>query len=260
MPPILSKSEKLEQRAVIKFLQKTGSKPADTIKEFKTVYGDRRLSNRTVYKWYKRFGSEGRTEVDDKKRCGRPERRDVHFVEEMIEQDNRMSVRGISKALGIPKSSVYDILKKDLHLKKVATRWVPYSLSADQMQKRVDISEAFLERYRREGDGFLDRLITTDEAWVYFYQPPYPHMGGEWLPEGACDDTRTEAKMWQNGEKRMIITFLSRRCLVLCHFVPAGTSVNAEYYSKVSNKHNTVTTKCLCSSTHLIDFNFINAL
>ncbi|CAH1797672.1 unnamed protein product [Owenia fusiformis] len=53
MLPTLSKDEKLEQRAVIKFLQKTGGKPSDTIKEFKQAYGERRLSNPTVYRWHK---------------------------------------------------------------------------------------------------------------------------------------------------------------------------------------------------------------
>jgi len=36
---------------------------------------------------------------------------------------------------------------------------------------RVQTSKRFLERYAREGDRFLQSIITCDESWLHLYDP-----------------------------------------------------------------------------------------
>ncbi|XP_052814036.1 histone-lysine N-methyltransferase SETMAR-like [Mya arenaria] len=39
------------------------------------------------------------------------------------------------------------------------------------MKTRIEASEKFLQRWRKEGGRFLSSIITTDETWVNFYDP-----------------------------------------------------------------------------------------
>jgi hypothetical protein len=61
----------LEQRIAIKFCVKLGKFAVETLPMIKTAFGDDCLSERQVYRWHKAF-LEGREEVDDKARAGRP--------------------------------------------------------------------------------------------------------------------------------------------------------------------------------------------
>jgi hypothetical protein len=44
-------------------------------------------------------------------------------------------------------------------------------LTSEKKQKRVEICEEFLKRYREEGDQFLLNIFTGDESWIHHFDP-----------------------------------------------------------------------------------------
>jgi len=44
-------------------------------------------------------------------------------------------------------------------------------LTPEKKQKRVEICEELLKRYREEGDPFLLNIVTGDESWIYHFDP-----------------------------------------------------------------------------------------
>ena len=53
----------------------------------------------------------------------------IAAVKIVVEQDARLSVKGIASCTGISEGSVQTILKKRLDLRKVCARWVPHLLT-----------------------------------------------------------------------------------------------------------------------------------
>ena len=63
--------QKMEQRIYIKFYVKNKIKCADAFQMLTVAYGEATLNRSNVYRWYKIF-SEGREDVNDEDRAGRP--------------------------------------------------------------------------------------------------------------------------------------------------------------------------------------------
>ena len=114
---------------------------------------------------------------------------------------------------------------------KVAARRVPRLLKDTEKERRVAVSRAFLRRYQREGDGFLNRIITTDETWMWLYDPETEDQSAVWMKCGSVPPEK--ARFSKSGGKYMFVMFADRNGMLLRHAVPNGTTVNAAYYSKV---------------------------
>ena len=76
-------------------------------------------------------------------------------------------MKEIAQSLGISHGSVSTILHDRLGMRKPTARWVPESLSDEQMGTRASIRSALLKRFRSK-DDFLLRLVTVDESWVHY--------------------------------------------------------------------------------------------
>ncbi|EFN62484.1 Histone-lysine N-methyltransferase SETMAR, partial [Camponotus floridanus] len=48
-------------------------------------------------------------------------------------------------------------------------RWVPYEMKERDIERRKAMSEILLARQKRK--GFLHRIVTGDEKWIYFDNP-----------------------------------------------------------------------------------------
>ena len=97
----------------------------------------------------------------------------------------RIQVEEIAQALGISHSSVSTILHDRLGMRNLTARWVPKSLSDEQMATRASVCSALLKRFRSK-DDFLLRLVTVDETWVHYYEPEnkaQSSVGRAWVPE-----------------------------------------------------------------------------
>ena len=79
-------------------------------------------------------------------------------------------------------------------------------------------------------EELLNRIITTYEAWLHYYDPEGKRESSVWKTHGTHPPKK--AKVSKSAGKHMFIMFMDRNDMLLRHAVPAGQTVNAAYYSK----------------------------
>ena len=115
-------------------------------------------------------------------------------------------------------------------MSKASARWVPPLLSEDEKLKRVSGSRKFIRKCERDRN-FLNKIITTDETWVHFYEPEDKRSSMVW--KHSDSPLPKKAKTIKSMGKVMCIMFVDRRGMLLVHMVPEGKTANANNYSKV---------------------------
>ena len=170
----LANSSRSEQRGVFKFLLAESVKSCEILSRMQRQYGPSCMSRANFYKWVQAF-KDGRESITDDLRSGRPVAvstpETVQAVENLIKSDRRVTLDQIATKLDISHGTVNAIVREKLHFLKVSCRWVPKMLTDDHKMQRLMASRASLRRYRKEGDAFLSRIVTTDETWVFHYEP-----------------------------------------------------------------------------------------
>ena len=223
----------VEQRTIIKMCATLGKSPVDTMKILSDATGKPSVCRTLVYKWHRRF-SAGRTSTEADKRSGRPGMINAGLtdsVREAIDTDGRVSIQELADRFGVGKTTIDVILKERLKMNKVCARWIPRILTEENKTNRVSASRNFLDRYRKEGDGFLDRIITTDETMINLFDPETKRESSVWKRKSSPPPLK--ARVSKSVKRTMFIFFMDRRGMLLVHAVPEGQSVNASYYSKV---------------------------
>ncbi|UYV84442.1 hypothetical protein LAZ67_X002183 [Cordylochernes scorpioides] len=111
--------------------------------------------------------SEGREDVNDKERAGRPSTtttdEKINEVEKMILANRRITVREVAEDLNISIGSCHSIFINDLGMRRVAAKFVPKLLNCDQKQHRMNIANEMLDSVS-DDSNFFQRVITGDEA------------------------------------------------------------------------------------------------
>jgi transposase len=135
------------------------------------IAGRNAIKMRQIYNLYHQFRDEGRTSCQDEPRSGRPcvatDEEHQHSLEELLEEQRSWTTEDLASRLGTSKYSVQQLLKK-LNVRKVSSRWVPYSLTDEQKELRVNLSIEHLERYHHNPE-FIDKIIAIDETWIKSY-------------------------------------------------------------------------------------------
>ena len=194
-----SNSSKVEYHAVIWYLYLKGKTGKEINGELANVYGPSAPSYAQFKFWVGEFKC-CRTFLEDEARSGRPldatdeERsgRPLDATDEemckkvwdLIYSDRRIEVEEIAQALGISHGSVSTILHDRLGMRKITARWVPKSLSDEQMATRASVCSALLKRFRSK-DDFLLRLVTVGETWVNYYEPENKALNRQWVGPGS---------------------------------------------------------------------------
>ena len=117
----LSLLRKLETRAAIKFCKDLGKTPKDTYKMLQKKCGEKCVSRTLVFKRHKHF-SEGRESLQDDSRPGQKSIVDaaqLTSVKEALDADRRRTVRELSELARASVGTVYNILTKNLKMRKV---------------------------------------------------------------------------------------------------------------------------------------------
>ena len=137
--------------AVIRYLYLKGKTGKEIHGVLADVYGSSAPYYARVKFWVGEF-KRGRTSLEDEARVGRPldatDEEMCKKVRDLIHSDRRIQVEEIEQALGISHGSVSTILHDRLGMRKLTARWVPRSLSDEQMATRASVCSALLKRFR----------------------------------------------------------------------------------------------------------------
>ena len=86
----------------------------------------------------------------------------VQPLASLLETDRRWAARELVAEVRVCHKTVHHILHDILGYRKLAARWIPHEISEVQQRHRYTVAQALLERYQREGDGFLGRMVAMD--------------------------------------------------------------------------------------------------
>jgi hypothetical protein len=85
----------------------------------------------------------------------------------------------------------------------------------------VLLTYTHLQRWRNEGNAFLDRILTVDESWMHSFDPQLKQENAEW--RAPMSPRKKLARRSQGTLKVMHVLFFSEMglCLtILCQLVP----------------------------------------
>ncbi len=225
-------SEFLEQRIVIKFCVKLGWNFTQIRTALRNCFAQV-LCDTSVYKWMAKF-RDGRASVVDKPRASKPKSgRSVHKirrVETLIADDRRITLKEIALKAGIPTSTAQRILKFDLKMTKKCTKWVPHLLTEAQKTRRLTVCD-FWARLVDNTPRILCRVVMTDEAWIYCYDPQFRQQSKEWLCAGEPRPEKPRREM--ATAKIMILTFFDAKGLIYYEYVQRPQTVNQHVFRAV---------------------------
>jgi len=132
--------QRKEQRVCIRFCANLGKSVTETLEMIQQGFGDQSLSRTQVFQWHARFKA-GRISVDDDEHTGRPTScttpETVARIQEIIHQDRRRTIHDIAGEVDVGYGTSQRVLTEELGMQRVAAKFVPRILTADQMHQHV---------------------------------------------------------------------------------------------------------------------------
>jgi len=124
---------KLKQRSWLKIEAGRSKTEIECYRGLIEVCGTAAIPYRTVARWVQAFRA-GRQNATDQPRPGPPSATEgqVTSLATLLETDRRWTIRELACETGLSHTPVLHILKERLHVRKIASRWVPYSLTEIQ--------------------------------------------------------------------------------------------------------------------------------
>ena len=218
-----------EEGYTIKFCFKLGKNATEMYGMLQNAFGASCRNGASIFEWHKRF-KEGRESVSDDERCGRskevrtPEL--IGQIKNFMDKDRRVSIETISAQFDVSVGSVHTIIREELKMWKICAKFVPRVLREDQKERRWYDSREMVELINSD-PAVLDALVTSDESWIYCYDPETKRQNSQWKHAGSSRPKKARQS------KLLMIPFFDSTGMIYMHRVPTGQTVNKEYYVEV---------------------------
>ena len=82
----------------------------------------------------------------------------------LLVTERRWTARELVVEVGVCHKNVLHILQDILGYRKLAARWIPHEISEVQQWHRYAVTQALMDRYRREGIDFLGRIVVSTKS------------------------------------------------------------------------------------------------
>ena len=146
----------------------------------------------------------------------------------IILTDRRVTIEEITLQLGISQGTAYALVYDILGFHKVAARWVPRHVTEEHKRDRQHTCSSLLERYNRDGDNFLNRIITGDEIWVHHYEPETKRQSTQWKHTSSSSSKKFKSR--PSAGKLMLTVFWDSQGPILEHYMEKGVTVTIVNY------------------------------
>jgi len=159
-----------------------------------------------VFKWYKAF-SEDCESITDEPRSGRPSTSKMDNnvkVRALVWSDRQLTVRMIASEFNLNHTMVHQILTQELAMRKLCAKIVPKNLTIKQKDNQKDMCLHLLERIQCDRN-FLKNMITSDETWIFEYDPETKRQNKEW--HTSASPCPKKARRSKSKIKSMLICF-----------------------------------------------------
>ena len=201
------------------------------------------ISDSAVREWvrYSRGQDPTETTIRDRKRPGRPLSAPdtVHqeAVDCMIRSYCRVKQSVIANEVGISKERVHHIVTHLLGYCKVSARWVLRQLTLEMKTQRKEMCIHLFKRYNKEGEAFLERVVTGDESWVHHFDPKSKVQSMEYRHKTSPSPRKF--KVIASARKVLLTILWDMKGVVHMEFLKQGHTVNSEKYNFYFNTKNT---------------------
>ncbi|EFN76296.1 Histone-lysine N-methyltransferase SETMAR, partial [Harpegnathos saltator] len=125
------------------------------------------LSEKSCREWFQKF-KNGEFNVEDKERSGRPKVYEDTELEALLEEDSCQTQEELALTLEVTQQAISHRLKS-LGMIQKQGNWVPYELKPRDVERRFCTCEMLLARHKRK--GFLHRIVSGGEKWIYYDNP-----------------------------------------------------------------------------------------
>ena len=157
-------------------------------------------------------------------------------VRDLVYSDRQIKVEEIANILHISHGSFSTTLHD--RLGKLTARWVPESLSDEQMATRASVYSALLKRFKSKEDDFLSRLVTVDETWVHYYEPENKAQSHQRVGLGSPRPKRFKTQ--SSAGKVMATVFWDAQGVIMLDFLAKKSTITGAYYANLLNQLRTV--------------------
>lgn len=224
--------DKIEHRAVIKFLTKEGNTPKEILDRMTAVYGECSPSYKTIKFWSKQF-KWGRNSLEDDPRTGRPisvtSPENISTIEKLILEDRRIRIQQIAEIMNMSSERVFNIIHEHLRMRKVSARWVPRMLTPFDKQRRVESSQQLLNACEGQEEDFINKIVTGDETWIHHFDPESKQESMQWKHKDSPPPKKF--KVQKSAGKVMATIFWDSEGILLIDYLPHKTTITGAYYS-----------------------------
>ena len=223
------REDNLEERYAVEFCFKLGKNTTETYGMLHTAFRASCMNRAWVFEWHKRF-KESRESVRDDERCGRskevrtPEL--ISQIKNLMDNDHRVSIETISVQFDDSVGTVNTIIREELKMREICSKFVPSVLREDQKESRCHDSREMVEQINSD-PAVPDALVTGDESWIYCYDAETKRQSSQWNHAGSIRPKK--ARPSKSIHKLLMIPFFDSTGMIYMHWIPTGQTVNEKY-------------------------------
>ncbi|UYV69145.1 hypothetical protein LAZ67_6002586 [Cordylochernes scorpioides] len=174
---------------------------------------------------------KGREKVNDDQHTGRPRslrcEENKLKIKALIKSNRRISIKDLSSETGLSVGLCHQIVTKDLDMIRTSSKFVPWILTEEQKEVRMDVCKKMAELTRTDPE-WMQKIITGYETWVYQYDPETKRQSSQWIERG--EPKPKKARFTKSKVMTLLVTFFYINGLVHHEFIPFGRTINQEVY------------------------------
>lgn len=187
------------------------------------AYGDHAFSESNCKKWFRKF-RDGDFDLRNEERGHAPSKFVDTELQALLDEDDGQTQQQLAEQLNVDQSTISRRLKDMGKILKVG-RWVPHELNERQQENRKSVCEMLLARQQRK--GFLHRIITGDEKWIYFKNPKRKKS---YVSPGQASTSTPRPDRF--GKKAMLCIFWDQRGVIWYDLLKTGETVTGARYNQ----------------------------